>query len=220
MTLFFPGAVLNIPTLREEIRKAMISEILKNLPHQKKITLWQSLDMRKDYLQVKLAKIDEEKAVLKFFTKDSKHAFKFDSKKYLYFYEAKRTFIFKSKISFQSAFELELRIPEFIMIEDLRQEVRRSGILEQLYVQFKCSHPNALGVMEKKVLDYGTGGFSVIVNSVEAKHLYQGDLIQVLTVSNDTGSNLERVAKIVHTNHYFDGEKYLTNKIKVGFNFL
>lgn len=210
---------MTIPTLREEVRELFINDTLRQLPAQKNITLWQNIHGKKIMMPVKIASIKEKQGVIRFFSKKENASFRFSSKDPIYFYESKKTFIFKSTISFQSAMELDVRLPTFIMLEELREEIRRSGILEQLFVQFRCNHQNHNGIFEKKVLDYGSGGFSVLVRPGEAKHLYPGDSVHILSSSNEVGVNMQRIAKIIHANKYFDGKQFQNNLIKIGMCF-
>ena len=207
---------MDIPELREEMLIPHISELIENVLNKKTISLWQKLDIKRDYVPAKLVKFDCIQKKLKFYPLDLKHHFDFKSHLPIYFYEKMNTMVFKSSISYQSSFELELRMPETLLIQDFRginRKVFEQG--ESIIFDLKADRGNIQ--FNKEVLDLSADGISFKISARECPLFYEGDVVSFKLES----CNIELPAKqgkIIYTtttiNSHFPNKKYTRVGVK------
>lgn len=122
------------------------------------ITLWQNLGepSRRKHL-VTLKKLDEHKQEMIFYPKGD--YFSFDSTHPIYFFSPKRTTIFKNRIFYNSSYQLAIKVPEIIMIRNVRNQPRNESD-EMVHFMFGDERISKDCWFKSPLLDRSVGGLS------------------------------------------------------------
>ncbi|MBT3586029.1 MAG: hypothetical protein HN509_14075 [Halobacteriovoraceae bacterium] len=203
--------------LREELRPSFILERLKESLKKRDVTLWQDRDGGKVSLPASLTKFPLGNGVIKFHPRQN-FIFQFNSAKPIYFFEKERTVIFKSQICFQSAYELEVKIPEKILLGENRLSPRDEYLMTGRKLCFELEH-RPQRVFDSPILDLADNGASFRIHKREFSHFYPGDKIKILDQSNSSDSGY-KMAEIVHVSSMVLGEKLSPYAFKIGIKFI
>jgi hypothetical protein len=106
--------------------RTLIQIILESLKSKKaRVRLWQTLSQTNDvnFAQVECVDLVENKAIL---TPFRNKQFFLSPTPYLYFHSHHRTTLFKTSIRQRQPYELEIKIPEFVKIQEGRGEERKN----------------------------------------------------------------------------------------------
>lgn len=137
-----------------------IQAYFKNLIRKKhKILLWQNPDnIHRIKAYVSFKRVDGKKFELVFTPKKGK--FEFDGRLPIYFYSQKRTALFKNMIFFNSPYSLVIKLPDFLMLKNLRKQNREEPEGEMVEIQLKEDNFSNISQFKSKLLDRCEGGFA------------------------------------------------------------
>lgn len=141
--------------LQEQIN-TLFSTLLRK---KNKIILWQNIDnIHRIKKSAHFKRLDIKKSELEFLPK--KGVFSFDTRLPIYFFSEKRNTIFKNMIYFNNNFNMVVKVPEFIMLQNIRKSERAR--CNDLKVEFMFGEDNygKDSWFKAQMLDLSKDGFS------------------------------------------------------------
>ncbi len=211
---------MDLPNFREESRYNNLFENFSSLKSKGVISLWQNINGSRKPVRVVIRKTNRFVGFLNFspFKEDD---FLFDSKEPIYFYEKNAMVIFKSKITFNSTFNVQVAFPCGVLIREQREGERFQveSEIEEMINQVKFEVENDFGVIlfEKPLIDYGLKGASFRVSSLE-RNLFVHTESLILNPPHETKTRTK--AKVIYV-HSIQDESFASNRFcRVGVEYI
>lgn len=209
---------MEIPELRKEFSTQCISDLIETVLNKKTVSLWQNLDQKRDCVKAKLVKFNCVEKKLKFYPMDLKYHFNFKSDQPIFFYESGKSLIFKTSICYQSSFELEVWMPEEVMVKDYRANPR-TLLFEEENVVFDLNAERGREQFCKQLVDVSEQGISFMNSSREHPLFYEGDTIQFKKELCDIDIPFDE-AKIIYTTIAYHPRFPTKKYVRVGVQFM
>jgi hypothetical protein len=175
-----PGGTMD-RSMRRDFNLKNINHWLKSLKSSKsKLLIWQNINGKRLPENCFITKLDFPGGSF-CITKKGKNEPLLGASP-LYFYCFYRQTIFKTQCLFNSAFKVELRIPDCIMYEELRAMPREQICgNESMGLEFKKSHNSYSGMQyfKKKLLDYSQEGLAFRLPFTERMLFEKSELISI-----------------------------------------
>lgn len=137
-----------------------IEVYLKNLVRRKNnILLWQNVDnIRRVRSRVRLKRVDLKNGEIIFVPQQG--IFSFDSKLPVYFYAKLRTGLFKNMIFFNSVHRIVVKLPDMLLLKNMRQIPRDIVQDEMADILMKANNFNRMPRFRAILIDRSPNGFA------------------------------------------------------------
>ncbi len=225
---------MNVPNLRKEERRPCILKHLE-ASKSKAFKVWQPIHHHSQNTidpgsalanvkrSVQISQLSLVSPVFRSAKFKISHGCKdFDLERPLYFFQPETFFIFKALITFNSENEIEIDIPEEILMKENRGEIRKAfnpffrggnASMNNLSesIQFRYPNSDQVSILIRTLADRSPGGAAFLISKDELKFYYPNDRILV-----DNGDGTEDECKIRYVDKVFNGRFYSGSTYRVG----